>query len=52
MLYFTNTDMVTIDSTIFSWHKIEMIGLDGKNHKAIVTDVEKPRGLFVDTKKK
>ena len=42
-------DFVTIDGTAFTWHKIEMIGLDGSGRRTAINNVEKPRAVFVDT---
>ena len=47
-LYFSNMDMVTIDGTAFTWHRIEAIGLDRAMRRVIVTNVEQPRGIYVD----
>ena len=47
-LYFTNTDFVTIDGVAYTWHKVELIGLDGWGRRAIVTDADQPRGLWAD----
>ena len=51
-LYFSNMDMVTIDGTAFTWHRIEMIGLDQGVRRVIITDVESPRGIYVDMQNK
>lgn len=46
-LYFTNEDFVTLDGAAYTWHRIEVVGLDGQGRAAIVNDVEKPRGICV-----
>ena len=48
-LYFTNTDFVTIDGTAFSWHKIEVINVVTRVRRVLVSDVEQPRGIHVDS---
>ena len=48
-LYFTNEDFAVVDRVAFSWHRIEVVGLDGTKRRSIVTDVELPRGLWVDS---
>lgn len=49
-LYFTNMGHSTpgLDGVVYSWHRIEVISLDGRNRKTVVTDVESPRGLDLD----
>ena len=45
-------DMVTIDGTAFTWHRIETIGLDRAMRRVVVTNVEQPRGIHVDMENK
>ena len=46
-MYFTNEDFVTVDGAAYTWHRIEVIGVDGQDRVVLVNDVEKPRGLYV-----
>ena len=49
-LYFANLGQSSpkLDGAVFTWHRIEMIGLDGRGRRTIVTDVDKPRSLQLD----
>ena len=47
-LYFTNMDFAVINGVAFSWHKIEMISLEGENRMTVNSGVEQPRGLYID----
>ena len=47
-LYFSNEDFVSMDGAAYTWHRIEVIGLDGTGRMAGVNDVEKPRGICID----
>ncbi len=51
-LFFSNMDMVTIDGTAFTWHRIEMVSLNRVERRVVVTDVEQPRGIHVDMRDK
>lgn len=46
-LYFNNMDFVTLDSVAYTWHKVEVISLDGQGRYTLTTDVTQPRGIFV-----
>ena len=46
-LYFTNADLVAIDGTAFSWHKIEVVNVDTGARSVVVSDVQQPRGIAV-----
>ena len=48
-LYYTNMGSVSAHDQTHSWHRIELISLDDGSRKTVVSDVEKPRGLHVDT---
>lgn len=48
-LYYTNMGEIVIGDITHAWHRIELIGLDGTGRKTIVDDVDKPRGLFIDS---
>ena len=47
-LYFTNEDVAVAGGALYSWHRIEVVDVDGSNRKVVISDVEKPRGLFLD----
>ena len=47
-LYYTNVDFVSIDNTVYSWHRIEVVNVDEGYQLDVVTEVEEPRGLWVD----
>ncbi|CAH1779937.1 unnamed protein product [Owenia fusiformis] len=47
-LYFSNMGTVGVDDVAYSWHKVEMISLDGTNRREIVTDSQNPRDVTVD----
>ncbi len=49
-LYFSNMDMVTVDGTVFTWHRIESIGLDRAARRVVVTNVQQPRAVHVSDK--
>lgn len=39
---------VVVERVSFSWHKIDMISLDGSTRRTVVSQVDKPRGVAVD----
>ncbi|XP_069113207.1 low-density lipoprotein receptor-related protein 5-like [Argopecten irradians] len=48
-LYFTNSGQSqTFAGSIFPWHRVEMISLDGRIRRTVVTDVQQPRKIAVD----
>ena len=47
-LYFTNMDFVLINEVAYTWHKIEMIPLNGGARYTVTAGVEQPRGLALD----
>lgn len=47
-LYFTNMGQVLTGGISFSWHKVEMINLDGTQRRTIYNLAEKPRALNLD----
>ena len=51
-LYYTNVDFVSLDGAVYSWHRIEVVNVDEGYQADVITDVEEPRGLWVDTENK
>lgn len=49
-LYFTNLGLTfhSVDGSACASHTVEMIALDGRMRRTIVSDIEKPRGLDLD----
>ena len=47
-LYFANMDMVTLDGVAYAWHRVESVDLNTKGRRVVLTNVEQPRGLWVD----
>ncbi|KAK3580303.1 hypothetical protein CHS0354_003537 [Potamilus streckersoni] len=49
-LYFTNVwqSAPSLDGSLFSWHKIEMLDINTGQMQVIRRDVDKPRGLALD----
>ncbi len=39
---------VVVNGASYSWHKIEMVNLDGTNRRTIYNMAERPRGLYLD----
>ena len=50
-LYYSNMGQVVAGGVSYSWHKIEMINLDGTQRRTIYNLAERPRGLFIDVEK-
>ena len=50
-LYFTNMDFVLISGVAYTWHKIEMVSLDGGPRFTVTASVEQPRGLALDAER-
>ena len=50
-LYYTNMDQIVAGGVSYSWHKIEMINLDGTQRRTIYNLAERPRGLSIDLNK-
>lgn len=48
-LYFSNMGFEEYDGVLRSWHTIEMVDLDTKKRRTIVTSLEKPRAVVVDS---
>ncbi|XP_061188817.1 uncharacterized protein LOC133196991 [Saccostrea echinata] len=48
-LYFSNMGFEEYSGVVRSWHAIEMIDLGTRKRRTIVTEVEKPRALLVDS---
>ena len=48
-LYFTNEDFVSLDGVAYTWHRVEVIGVEDHRRRAIITDLQQPRGLWIDT---
>ena len=50
-LYYTNMGFVEVESTTFSWHKIESVSLTEPNtdRRTIVETAERPRGLSINS---
>ena len=47
-LYYSNMGSVEVYDDVYSWSRIEFIGLDGKGRKTIVDNVGMPRDLYLD----
>lgn len=48
-LYFSNVGFEEYAGAVRSWHVIEMLDLSSKRRRTILTAVEKPRAVLVDS---
>ena len=51
-LYYTNLGRATVNGEIYSWHKVETIGLDEQSVKVrtiVSSHADRPRAIAVDS---